>query len=228
MGGPSKKSEVRKNLDDVKKLTPLMSSRADEVSESAKTLAKKLTEAASTDDGHFDAPPPPARRRASRDAREEAQARRSRRRAKRSPLARSPLARSPREKPRRREARWQKPARTSSREADSVHALDRFEERLRMPRSPCSAPLPCRASRRSARSGDPRPGAAPWSEVTAGSSSLVASTFTATNRPASAATPGSLKVRLSSSLHAPHHAAVKSTSSGRFSAPGLLSGVSRR
>jgi len=58
-GGPSKQAEVKKNLEDAKKLLPLMEARADEVGESARTTAKKLAEAVATDKGQFDAPPPP-------------------------------------------------------------------------------------------------------------------------------------------------------------------------
>ena len=57
-GGPKKKSEVRKNLDDAKKLIPLMSARAEEVAEASKTTAKKIADAAQTDTGQFDQPPP--------------------------------------------------------------------------------------------------------------------------------------------------------------------------
>lgn len=59
-GGPKKKAEVRKNLDDAKKLIPLMQARADEVADAAKSTAKKISDAAQTDTGQFDAPPPPA------------------------------------------------------------------------------------------------------------------------------------------------------------------------
>jgi hypothetical protein len=59
LGGPSKKAEVRKNLADARTLIPLMQARSDEVLESAKSLGKKLLEAADTDDGKFDQPPPP-------------------------------------------------------------------------------------------------------------------------------------------------------------------------
>lgn len=58
-GGPSKKAEVRKNMEDAKKLIPLMDARIDEVGEAAKTLAKKLEEAAATDNGQFEKPAPP-------------------------------------------------------------------------------------------------------------------------------------------------------------------------
>ena len=59
LGGPSKKSEVRKNLNDARTLMPLMGGRADEVIESARTTVKKLEEAMHTDDGSFNKPPPP-------------------------------------------------------------------------------------------------------------------------------------------------------------------------
>jgi hypothetical protein len=59
LGGPSKKAEVRKNLADARTLIPLMQARTDEVMESAKSLGKKLLEAADTDNGKFDLPPPP-------------------------------------------------------------------------------------------------------------------------------------------------------------------------
>lgn len=59
LGGPRKKAEVRKNIDDAKKLFALMTTRADDVQESARQTAKKLAEAVKTDDGKFSAPPPP-------------------------------------------------------------------------------------------------------------------------------------------------------------------------
>ena len=58
-GGPRKKAEARKNLDDAKKLVPLMGARAEEIAEAAKSTAKKVSEAAQTDTGQFDAPTPP-------------------------------------------------------------------------------------------------------------------------------------------------------------------------
>ena len=59
LGGPSKKGEVRKNLQDARTLMPLMAARADEVIDSARTTVKKLKDAVNTDDGSFDESPPP-------------------------------------------------------------------------------------------------------------------------------------------------------------------------
>ncbi len=60
LGGPRKKSEVRKNLDDAKLLMPMMNARADEVRDAAMETAKKLTDAVETDDGNVERPAPPA------------------------------------------------------------------------------------------------------------------------------------------------------------------------
>ena len=57
-GGPGKKSEVRKNLEDAKTLMPLMNTRAEEVAISAKKLAKKLGEALTTDPSLLKKPEP--------------------------------------------------------------------------------------------------------------------------------------------------------------------------
>jgi hypothetical protein len=58
-GGPSKKSEVRKNLEDSRTLMPLMASRATETSEASKTALKKLAEAIATKDSFKKEEPPP-------------------------------------------------------------------------------------------------------------------------------------------------------------------------
>jgi len=61
LGGPKKKSEVRKNLQDANTLIPLMIARADDVGGNARKFLKKLEEVASTDKGQFAVPlPPPA------------------------------------------------------------------------------------------------------------------------------------------------------------------------
>ncbi|MEB2312831.1 MAG: hypothetical protein OZ921_16530 [Sorangiineae bacterium] len=60
LGGPRKKAEVRKNLDDAKVLLPLMTSRAEQVRDSAHQLLRKLTQAVRTDDGSFAHHPAPA------------------------------------------------------------------------------------------------------------------------------------------------------------------------
>jgi hypothetical protein len=59
LGGPKKKSEVRKNLQDANALIPLMIARADDVGGNARKFLKKLEEVVSTDKGQFAAPPPP-------------------------------------------------------------------------------------------------------------------------------------------------------------------------
>lgn len=60
-GGPSKKAEVRKNLEDARTLMPLMAARAQETGDAAKTALKKLAEAMNTKDSFKkeEAPPPP-------------------------------------------------------------------------------------------------------------------------------------------------------------------------
>jgi hypothetical protein len=58
-GGPSKKSEVRKNLADAKTLIPLMIARADEVVGAAQRFVEQVQNAANTDKGQFAAPAPP-------------------------------------------------------------------------------------------------------------------------------------------------------------------------
>jgi hypothetical protein len=59
-GGPSKKSEVRKNLDDSRTLMPLMVARASETAEAAKNTLKRLSDAVDTKDSFKkDEPPPP-------------------------------------------------------------------------------------------------------------------------------------------------------------------------
>ena len=59
LGGPKKKSEVRKNLQDANTLIPLMIARADDVGGNSKKFLKKLEEVANTDKGQFAAPSPP-------------------------------------------------------------------------------------------------------------------------------------------------------------------------
>jgi hypothetical protein len=59
LGGPKKKSEVRKNLQDANTLIPLMIARADDVGGNAKKFLKKLGEVVNTDKGQFSAPAPP-------------------------------------------------------------------------------------------------------------------------------------------------------------------------
>jgi hypothetical protein len=60
-GGPSKKAEVRKNLEDARTLMPLMAARAQETSDAAKAALKKLSEAMNTKGAYKkeEAPPPP-------------------------------------------------------------------------------------------------------------------------------------------------------------------------
>lgn len=58
-GGPSKKAEVRKNLEDARTLMPLMGARAQETEDAAKATLKKLQEAVSTEDSYKKEEPPP-------------------------------------------------------------------------------------------------------------------------------------------------------------------------
>lgn len=59
-GGPSKKSEVRKNLEDSRTLIPLMQARAQETADTSKAALKKLAEAINTKETYKkDEPPPP-------------------------------------------------------------------------------------------------------------------------------------------------------------------------
>lgn len=60
LGGPRKKAEVRKNLDDAQRLIPLMNARADEVHDAALATAKKLSEAVETSASAESRPAPPA------------------------------------------------------------------------------------------------------------------------------------------------------------------------
>jgi hypothetical protein len=55
----AKRTEVKKNLDDAQTMLPIMSTRARDVAEAAKAIAKQLEEAAHSDDGSFAPPPPP-------------------------------------------------------------------------------------------------------------------------------------------------------------------------
>jgi hypothetical protein len=58
-GGPSKKGEVRKNLEDSRTLMPLMAARASETAEAAKSTLKRLAEAMNTKDNYTKEEPPP-------------------------------------------------------------------------------------------------------------------------------------------------------------------------
>jgi hypothetical protein len=59
-GGPSKKSEVRKNLEDSRTLMPLMAGRATETAENTKSALKRLAEAMNTKESvKVEEPPPP-------------------------------------------------------------------------------------------------------------------------------------------------------------------------
>ena len=58
-GGPAKKAEVRKNLEDARTLMPLMVARAQETADVARTGLKKLSEAADTEGSYKKEEPPP-------------------------------------------------------------------------------------------------------------------------------------------------------------------------
>ena len=58
-GGPAKKAEVRKNLEDSRTLMPLMVARAQETADAARTALKKLSDAADTEGSYKKEEPPP-------------------------------------------------------------------------------------------------------------------------------------------------------------------------